>query len=110
MRIVRALAASVPAQLAELRLPENRLRVGGALALLEALQAASAPLRVLDLSGNELCGGTVAEDPSFGAIRGAAARLSEHGQVCRLDSDGLCSAGPKMVPKSLPRWTPGASA
>ena len=46
--------------------------MGGALALLAALEAAAAPLRVLDLGGNELCGGTVAEDHSFGAVHGAA--------------------------------------
>lgn len=74
--------------------------MGGALALLAALEAAAAPLRVLDLGGNELCGGTVAEDHSFGAVQGAAARLSEHNQLCRLDADGLCSAGPKMLPDS----------
>ena len=74
--------------------------MGGALALLAALEAAAAPLRVLDLGGNELCGGTVAEDHSFGAVHGAAARLSEHNQLCRLDADGLCSAGPKMLPDS----------
>ena len=37
------------------------LRVGGALALLDALDASGCPLKVLDLSSNELCGGTVAE-------------------------------------------------
>ena len=46
------------------------------------------------------CGGTVAEDHSFGAVHGAAARLSEHNQLCRLDADGLCTAGPKMLPNS----------
>ena len=74
--------------------------MSGALALLTALEAAAAPLRALDLGGNELCGGTVAEDHSFGAVQGAAARLSEHNQLCRLDADGLCSAGPKMLPDS----------
>ena len=43
------------------------------------------------------CGGTVAEDHSFGAVHGAAARLSEHSQLCRLDADGLCSAGLKTL-------------
>ena len=33
-------------------------------------------------------------------VHGAAARLSEHNQLCRLDADGLCSAGPKMLPDS----------
>ena len=42
----------------------------------------------------------MAEDHSFGLIKGSAARLSEHGQLCRLDSDGLCSAGPRMEPSS----------
>ena len=68
--------------------------------MLAALEAAAAPLHMLDLGGNELCGGTVAEDHSFGAVQGAAARLSEHNQLCRLDADGLCSAGPKMLPDS----------
>ena len=43
------------------------------------------------------CGDTVAEDHSFGAVHGAAARLSEHSQLCRLDADGLCSAGLKTL-------------
>ena len=50
-------------------------------------------MTTLDLDGNELCGGTVAEDHSFGLVRGAAARLSEHGQLCRLDSDGCARRG-----------------
>ena len=100
LAIARALSASRPASLVELRLADNRLRVSGAHALLDALDAAQCQLECLDLSANELCGGTVAEDHSFGLIKGSAARLSEHGQLCRLDSDGLCSAGPRMEPLS----------
>ena len=101
MAIARSLRLSCPlSTLTELRLADNRLRVSGAHALLDALEASACSLSVLDLSANELCGGTVAEDHSFGLIKGSAARLSEHGQLCRLDSDGLCSAGPRMEPSS----------
>ena len=99
-RIVGALAAGRPASLVELRLADNRLRVGARLALLDALRRVGVSLKVLDLSSNELCGGTVAEDNTFGAVRASAARLSEHGSVCRLDSDGLCSVGPLMARNS----------
>ena len=68
----------------------------GAHALLDALEESGCLLRVLDLSSNELCGGTTAEDASFGAVKGSAARLSDDGAVCRLESDGLCSAGQRM--------------
>ena len=100
LAVAQALGAARPPRLREVRLADNRLRVAGAHALLDALDGSGCDVATLDLDGNELCGGTVAEDHSFGLVRGAAARLSEHGQLCRLDSDGLCSAGPRMEPRS----------
>jgi Ran GTPase-activating protein (RanGAP) involved in mRNA processing and transport len=97
LTIVGALTACRPSSLTELRLADNRLRVAGAHALLDALvQTPCAQLAVLDLSATEFCGGTMAEDCSFGALRGSAARIGDDGQVCRFDADGLCSAGPRM--------------
>ena len=106
LAVVRGIATARPARLSELRLADNRLRVSGTHALLDALEAAGASIAVLDLSANELCGGTVAEDHFFGLVKGAAARISENGALCRLDSDGLCSAGPKVCISAAPAPAP----
>ena len=50
LAIARALSTSMPRGLTELRLPDNRLRVSGAHALLDALDAARCRLECLDLS------------------------------------------------------------
>ena len=82
--VVSTLRFSQPISLTEIRLADNRLRVTRAHVLLDALeQTGCAQLRVLDLSSTELCGGIMTEDCTFGAIRGAAARIAADGQVCR---------------------------
>ena len=87
-------------QLVELRLADNRLRVAGAHALLDALDART--LRVLDLSSCEITSSheSVWENVSFGKIHGSAAILSEDAQRCRFEADGLCVAGGRMARNS----------
>ena len=98
--LVHALGASLmatrPPLLTDLRLAGNRLRTSGALALVDALVDSRCPLATLDLSGTELCGGTISLPRIFGELRASTARVGDEGHSATLTSDGLCSVGPLM--------------